>query len=63
MKTTKTEMKLYKLECLNTDGDIEENGYYLNRENAELVKTKMDGYKILTKYGIKQNIVEIETED
>ena len=56
-------MKLYKLECLNEDGDIEENGYYLNKENAELSKAEVDGYKMNMKYGIKQNIVEIETED
>lgn len=56
-------MKLYRLECLNEDGDIECNGYYLNKENAELVKAEMDGYRMNTRYEIKQNIVEIETED
>ena len=56
-------MKLYKLECLNEDGHIEENGYYLDKKNAELAKAEMDGYKRNIKYGIKQNVVEIETED
>jgi hypothetical protein len=56
-------MKLYKLECLNEDGNIEENGYYFDRQNAELAKAEMDVYKMNTKYSIKQNIVQIETED
>jgi hypothetical protein len=56
-------MKLYKLECLNGHGDIEENGYYLDKKNAELAKDEMDREKMNTKYSIKQNIVEIETED
>ena len=28
-------MKIYRLECLTEDGDIECNGYYNNKENAE----------------------------
>ena len=28
-------MKLYRLECLTEDGDIECNGYFINKENAE----------------------------
>jgi len=56
-------MKLYRLECLNEDGNIEENGYFLNKENAEKAKSDMDSWKRNGKYGIYQNIIEIETED
>ena len=56
-------MKLYKLECLNEDGNIECNGYYLNKQNAELDKAEMDKYRRNIKYDIKQHIVEIETKD
>ena len=56
-------MKLYRLECRTEDGYLEENGYYLNKKNAELAKAEMDRYKVNIKYGIEQNIVEIETMD
>lgn len=56
-------MKLYKLECLTEDGIVEENGYYLNKENAEKTKSVMDKWNRNIKYGIIQNIIEIETED
>ena len=56
-------MKLYKLECINEDGAIECNGYYINEENAEKACAEMDEYPMNKKYGIKQEIVEIETED
>ena len=56
-------MIFYRLECLNEDGDIEENGYFIKKENAELSKKEIDGYKRNIRYGIKQNIIEIETED
>ena len=51
------------LECLNEDGDIETNGYFIHKENAALAKAELDGDKRNTRYGIKQSIVEIETED
>ncbi len=56
-------MKLYKLECLNEDGQIENNGYYLKKENAENAKSEMDSWGGNISYGIVQNIIEIETED
>ena len=56
-------MKLFKLECLNEDGDIEINGYFIYKENAALAKAKLDSDNRNTRYDIKQNIVEIETED
>ena len=56
-------MKLYKLECLNEDGDFECNGYYINKENAEKACAEMDEYPMNKKYGIIQQIVEIETQD
>ena len=56
-------MKLYRIECLNEDGHIECNGYFLQKENAEKACAEMDEYPMNKKYGIKQQIVEIETED
>jgi hypothetical protein len=56
-------MKLYKLECYDQYGNYECNGYYLIIENAKEVKKEHDNYKSNLKYGIKQMIVEIETED
>lgn len=56
-------MKLYRLECLTEDGDIECNGYYINKENAEKAGAEMDEYPMNKKYGIIQQIVEIETQD
>jgi len=56
-------MKLYRLECLTEDGYIECNGYYLQKENAKKAGAKMDKYPMNEKYGIIQQIVEIETED
>lgn len=56
-------MKLYKLECWNQDGNLEDNGYFLFRENAEKAKLEMDNYPINKQYGIIQHIVEIYTQD
>ena len=56
-------MKFYKVECLTEDGYIEINGYYIDRKNAEAAKVEMDLWKRNKKYEIKQDIVEIETED
>lgn len=56
-------MKLYKLQCLNEDGNFESNGYFLKYENAEKRKKEMDSWKMNTRYDIIQNIIEIETED
>lgn len=56
-------MKLYILQCGNEDGNTEVNGYYLSKENAEKEGAKMDEYPLNKKYGIIQQIVEIETED
>ena len=53
-------MKLYRLECLTEDGDIECNGYYINKENAEKAGAEMDEYPMNKKYGIIQQIIEIE---
>ena len=56
-------MKIYRLECLTEDGDIECNGYYINKENAEKEGAEMDEYPMNKKYGIIQHIIEIETQD
>lgn len=56
-------MKIYKLECLTEDGTIEENGYFISLEKAKIKKKYLDGDKHNQRYGIEQNIVEIETED
>ena len=56
-------MKLYKLTCLTEDGDIEINGYYIIKLNAEIAKTTLDAESRNKKYGIIQEIIEIETED
>lgn len=56
-------MKLYKLECLNTEGDTECNGYYLHKENAEAAAKILDSQGYYKKHRITQNIIEIETSD
>ena len=56
-------MKIYKLECLTEDGNIEVNGYFFNIENAEKKKDEIDQYPMNTRYGIKQSIIEIDTKD
>ena len=56
-------MKLYKLECQDQQGYDEENGYYLDKEKAIKAKKEMDEYPENKKYGIRQNIKEIETVD
>lgn len=56
-------MKAYKLQCLNEDGMIESNGYYSTLEKAEKEKAEMDSWPMNTRYGIKQDIIEIEIED
>lgn len=53
-------MKSYKLECLNEDGDLETNGYFLKLEMAKKEKSKLDFEPHNKKFRIKQNIVEIE---
>jgi|AntAceMinimDraft_16_1070373.scaffolds.fasta_scaffold625118_2 hypothetical protein len=56
-------MKLYKLECLTEDGQLEENGYYKKKENAGKAKKEMDKWEQNLKYNSVQNIIEIETVD
>ena len=56
-------MKFYKLEGLTEYGTFEENGYFINKVNAEKTKEEMDNHPMNSRYGIKQNIVEIETDD
>lgn len=56
-------MELFKLECLTEDGSIETNGYFLSIDNALIAKLEHDNYKMNLRYGIKQNIIQIETED
>ncbi len=56
-------MKIYKLQCLNEDGHVEDNGHYLSLTNAKIAKEEMDKYPMNTRYSIKQDIIEIETED
>lgn len=56
-------VRLFKLECINEDGDIENNGYFLKRENAEKRKAEMDDWPGNKRYDIIQKIIEVETED
>ena len=49
--------EFYELTCLDEDGYIGSNGYYTSMESAEKAKKEIDGYKMNTKYGIKQNII------
>jgi hypothetical protein len=56
-------IRIFKLECLTEDGDMETNGYYRTKEAAELKKAELDKYRRNIKYGIKQQIVEIDLED
>lgn len=56
-------IRIFKLECLTEDGDMETNGYYKTRKAAELKKAELDKYPMNLKYGIKQQIVEIDLED
>jgi len=56
-------MKLYRLECCDQDGNIEVNGYFLSNIHAEEQKQRMDLYPENIRYGIKQVVIEIETED
>jgi hypothetical protein len=56
-------MKLWKLECYDQYGHHEDNGYFLNKENAKKAKKEHDNMPMNKRYGIKQHIIEIETED
>lgn len=56
-------MKIYVLECLTEDGLIENNGYFINKSNAEKSKKELDNESRNIKYGISQHLIEIETED
>lgn len=55
-------IRIYRVECLTEDGDIEVNGHFKDRKIAELMKAEHDMNKRNIKYGIKQNIVEIILE-
>lgn len=56
-------VKIYRLECVNEDGNLECNGYYFNRAIAEKEGKKMDEYPMNKKYSIIQKVVEIEMDD
>lgn len=53
-------MIIYKLECTNEDGNIEDNGYFFKKEDAEICKEEHDNHPCNKKYGIIQHVVEIE---
>jgi len=53
-------MIIYKLECTNQHGEIEVNGYFLNKEYAKICKKENDEHPCNKKYGIIQHIIEIE---
>lgn len=55
-------IRIYRVECLTEDGDIEVNGHFKDKKLAELMKAEHDKNKRNIKYGIKQNIVEIILE-
>lgn len=48
---------------MTEDGIIEENGYFIIEYNAKVKKDILDKEPWNKKYNIKQNIIEIETED
>lgn len=56
-------MKLYRLWCMNEDGDEETNGYFVVKLNAQIAKQALDSQKGNKKYGIIQFVEELETED
>ena len=56
-------MKIYKLECIDQYREFEDNGYFLERENAEMRKIELDFSKHYLAYNIRQKIIEIELED
>ena len=56
-------LKIYKVQCLNEDGQIEVNGYHISLESAEIQKKYLDSDHRNKKYGIKQSIIEIKVED
>jgi hypothetical protein len=53
-------MKIYRLTCLNSDGDIEENGFFKKKECAEKEKLELDNQPYYKRYRIEQCIGEIE---
>jgi len=56
-------MTIYELQCLNEDGNIESNGFFFYKKNAEKAKNKIDKYPCNAKYNIKQNIIEHKITD
>lgn len=62
MEQEQQEVKLliYKIECLNQDGQIEINGHYRHKADAEMMAKKMDNYPENKRYNIIQMIIEIE---
>lgn len=55
-------MIIYRVECLNEDGNIEINGHFLNKDDAERHKEMEDNLSTNKKYGIRQHIIEILVE-
>lgn len=55
-------MMIYRVECLNEDGNFEINGHFLNREDAEKHKEMEDSFAMNKRYGIIQHITEILVE-
>lgn len=55
-------MIIYRVDCLNEDGNFEINGHFLNKDDAEKHKEMEDNLSINRKYGIRQYITEILVE-
>ena len=51
-------MKVYELKCLNQDGQIESNGFFIEKEDAEIEKSVLDMSNENIRYDIKQQILE-----
>ena len=56
-------MKLYRLWCMNEDGDEETYGYYIIKLNADIAKFQLDNESRNKRYKIIQHVEELETED
>lgn len=56
-------MNVYELRCLNQDGQIETNGFFLNLKDAEEEKRQQDNYPMNRSYGIEQSILTHEVKE
>ena len=52
--------KAYKIECVNEDGNTENNGYYFKKEEAEKEAKILDEQPGNKRYAIIPHVIEIE---